>query len=80
VLAKALQAFWLNSGKLPLMGTLPDMEAHSKDYQRLLKVFKDEAAKDAAHFTKIVERLCEMSGRTKEIPAKQIKLFLKNVR
>lgn len=59
----AIRAFRIQTGRLPLRGTLPDMTADTKSYTALQKEFQSQAAADVeevlTHARAIVERLHE---------------------
>eukprot|EP00761_Pharyngomonas_kirbyi_P002756 gb/GECH01002760.1/.p1 GENE.gb/GECH01002760.1/~~gb/GECH01002760.1/.p1 ORF type:complete len:526 (+),score=152.57 gb/GECH01002760.1/:1-1578(+) len=77
VLVNALRAFVDQEGTLPLMGNIPDMNADSKRYLELQKIYTQKAKRDRDTLASIAEESCKKSGR-QSVDSDLIDNFCKN--
>lgn len=82
ILAAAVRKFTENegNGKLPLMGSIPDLVTETSTFINLQNIYKNKAEKDKAVVEKYVKEILESLGRSPEdISQEYISHFCKNV-
>eukprot|EP00741_Cyanophora_paradoxa_P004415 tig00000802_g4285.t1 len=81
ILADAVREFVANEGegRLPLMGSLPDMTATTESYIELQRVFQEKAAKDVAAVQARLQATLSRLGRPADtVSAEEAKAFCRN--
>ena len=79
ILCRALNDFYLETGTIPLSGTLPDMISDSEGYIDLQKVYQRKATEDMKKMVVFVEKVYMEMGMENNIGDADIKRFCKNV-
>eukprot|EP00158_Paraphelidium_tribonemae_P007042 Partr_v1_DN28087_c1_g1_i1_m57479 putative NEDD8 activating enzyme E1 subunit 1 len=74
---KAIRLFYESEGRLPLMGTLPDMKADTEKYVLLQKVYRDKAIRDQETIASNIHKLSEHMDNV-HFSNKDIQLICKN--
>jgi len=79
LMASAVRTFVHNEGKLPLMGTIPDMTADTRSYVALQQIFRDKGLRDAD----VIKGYLQSTLKSLELPLNtisddEIRLFCKN--
>lgn len=81
LLVRALRAFTLAEGHLPLPGSLPDFKATSATYVALQRLYKDKARRDVAALRVCLGQVLQEAGLPGDaVPSGEIEAFAKNAR
>eukprot|EP00879_Flechtneria_rotunda_P033180 GHRR01036725.1.p1 GENE.GHRR01036725.1~~GHRR01036725.1.p1 ORF type:complete len:213 (+),score=66.28 GHRR01036725.1:2977-3615(+) len=83
LLVAALRAFVANegAGRLPLDGNIPDMHATTDLYLQLQRLYRDQAAAEAAAVEAHLQQILATIGSpSRTIPAAEVKHFCRNAR
>jgi len=79
LLAAAVNRFVKETGKLPLMGTIPDMIAETKVFVELQRLYRNKAAEDIASVQKHLNDILTELGVSKDrVPEDDLKNFCKH--
>jgi len=79
LLASAVRIFVEKEGKLPVMGTIPDMTADTRSFVELQKIYREKGLRDADVVKGILQRTLKSLGLPEEkISDDEIRLYCKN--
>jgi len=79
LLASAVRTFVEKEGKLPVMGTIPDMTADTRSYVDLQQIYREKGLRDADVVKGYLQATLKSLGVAEDkIPDDEIRLFCKN--
>ncbi|CAE8723298.1 unnamed protein product, partial [Polarella glacialis] len=78
IVARAVSQFVRDCGKLPLVGSLPDMTASTDWYVKLQEIYASRADGDCAAINAHIASIQKELGSTAPVPAEFVKRFCQN--